>query len=167
MESKKTWPAPLRQKLFLTAIIGIAVLLVGTVTCILLKDQTILLLSVILCAMCIGKTITVYRIICKETYEVIEGVCVSVSSNPLQRFRRISIMDCNGNQSALLLHKQSKIRIGYQYRFYFGDTRSLRIANSFLDAALASDHFLGFEEIGKFEDALQGHPDVPSPLSEP
>ena len=62
-------------------------------------------------------------------------------------------MDDNGNESSMLLGKQSKVKIGYRYRFYFKGTRIFRWAARYLDSAMSSDCFLGYEELGEFTES--------------
>lgn len=80
-----------------------------------------------------------------------KGTCVGITPKPLRRYRKIRIMDDNGNESALLLSKQSKVKIGYRYRFYFKNTQRLTLGSEYFDSALSSDCFLGYEELGEFE----------------
>ena len=58
-------------------------------------------------------------------------------------------MDDEGNESALLLGKHSKIQIGFRYRFYFKKTQRLTLGSEYFDSALSSDCFLGYEELGE------------------
>lgn len=143
-------PAPLRRKLYLTAIIGIVCLLVGLAMFLFLKDKMMLFLSLVICTFSIGKVIDYYRIIAGEDYETVEGICVSVTPKPLRKYRKIKIMDDNGVESSLLLNKQSKVKIGYCYRFYFKETQRISLGSEYLDSALSSDCFLGYEELGEF-----------------
>lgn len=143
-------PAPLRRKLYLTAIIGIICLLVGLAMFIFLKDRMMLFLSLLLMAFCMVKVVNYYRIIAGEEYEIVEGTCVSITPKPLRKYRKIKIMDDNGVESSLLLNKQSKVKIGYRYRFYFKETQHISLGSEYLDSALSSDCFLGYEELGEF-----------------
>lgn len=56
----------------------------------------------------------------------------------------------NGNESTMLLGKQSKVKIGYRYRFYFKETQHISLGSEYLNSAMSSDHFLGYEELGEF-----------------
>ena len=62
-------------------------------------------------------------------------------------------MDSKGNEISLLLDKQSKIKIGCQYKFYFAQTQRVTLGNSYFDSALNADSFLGFEETGVFAES--------------
>ena len=148
-------PAPLRRKIYLTAIIGIVCFLVGLAMFLFLKDKMMLFLSLVICTFSIGKVIDYYRIIAGEDYETVEGTCVSITPKPLRKYRKIKIMDDNGVESSLLLNKQSKIRIGYRYRFYFKETQHISLGSEYLDSALSSDCFLGYEELGEFSEQAE------------
>ncbi len=150
---KRTYPTPIYKKLWLTGAIGVICLIVGIAVFFIMKDQAMLVLSLLLCVMCIGKAVTYYKLMVNQSYEIVEGTCVAISPKPLRSYRNVKIMDADGNESSLLLSKQSKIRIGYQYRFYFKDTQRLTIGNEFFAPTLAADCFLGFEELGVFAES--------------
>ena len=59
------------------------------------------------------------------------------------------LWDDEGNESALLLPKQSKLIIGDRYRFYFKQTQRISLGSEYFDAAMSSDCFLGYEQIGE------------------
>lgn len=67
-----------------------------------------------------------------------------------QQYRKIKIMDDKGNESSMLLGKQSKVKIGYRYRFYFKETQHISLGSEYLDSAMSSDSFLGYEELGEY-----------------
>lgn len=146
----KDAPAPIKRKMFLTCIVGIVCLLVGFAMFLFLKDRMMLFLSLAVCILSIGKAIEYYRVIAGEEYEIVEGVCVAITPKPLRKYRKIKIMDDNGNESSMLLGKQSKVKIGYRYRFYFKETQQISLGSEYLDSAMSSDHFLGYEELGEF-----------------
>lgn len=146
-------PTPLRQKMTWTAVVGVLCFLVGLGFFLFWKDQTTMLLSCTLLVMCMGKAISYYRIVTTNAYEVVEGTCVGIAPKPLRKYRKVKIMDSTGNEISLLLDKQSKIKIGYQYKFYFKKTERITIGSEYFDSALNSDCFLGFEEVGVFAEA--------------
>ena len=142
-------PAPLRRKLYLTVIIAAVCLLVGLAMFLFLKDKMMLFLSLVICMFSAVKVIEYYLIIGGKEYEIVEGTCVSITPKPLRKYRKIKIMDDNGIESSLLLNKQSKVKIGYRYRFYFKETQHISLGSEYLDLALSSDCFLGYEELGE------------------
>lgn len=146
----KDAPAPIKRKMFLTCIVGIVCLLVGIAMCLFFNDRMMLFLSLAVCVLSAGKAIDYYRVIGGEDYEVVEGTCVAIMPKPLRKYRKIKIMDDNGNESTMLLGKQSKVKIGYRYRFYFKETQHVSLGSEYLDSAMSSDHFLGYEELGEF-----------------
>lgn len=146
----KDAPTPLKHKMFLTCLVGILCLLIGLTVCLFLKDTVMLFLSLAVSALSIGKALEYYRLICIKAYEVVEGTCVAVLPKPLRKYRKIKIMDKDGNESTMLLSKQSKVKIGYRYRFYFKETQQLSFGSEYLDSAMSSDHFLGYEELGEY-----------------
>jgi len=146
----KDAPAPLRRKLFLTCIVGAVCLLVGVVMFLFLKDRMMLFLSIAVCLLSFGKAIDYYRVISGAEYEIVEGTCVAIMPKPLRKYRKIKIIDDNGNESTMLLGKQSKVKIGYRYRFYFKETQHISLGSEYLDSAMSWDFFLGYEELGEF-----------------
>lgn len=146
----KDAPVPIKRRVFLTCIVGISCLLVGIAMCLFFKDRIMLFLSLAVCVLSVGKAVDYYRVIGGEEYEVVEGTCVAIMPKPLRKYRKIKIIDDNGNESTMLLGKQSKVKIGYRYRFYFKETQHLSLGSEYLDSAMSSDHFLGYEELGEF-----------------
>ena len=130
MEKIHNSPPTLRRKLFLTALAGLLCLLIGIAMCVFSKDWMMLFLS---CAVCLFSLL--------KKYEIVEGTCVGIVPKPLRKFRKIRIMDDEGNESALLLPKQSKVTIGDRYRFYFKQTQRISLGSEYFDAAMSSDCF--------------------------
>lgn len=161
MEKILNAPAPLRRRLILTILVGFACLLIGLAIFLFAKDKTTLLLSAAVCILSFCRAWIISRIIIKQTYEVVEGTCVGIVPKPLRKYRKIRIMDDEGNESALLLGKHSKIQIGFRYRFYFKKTQRLTLGSEYFDSALSSDCFLGFEELGELEAAGDKSSDIP------
>lgn len=147
MEERKPTPAPIRNKLILTAVIGVVCLLIGIAMFLFAKDRMMLFLSMTVFFISLYRVWTLWQVINKAKYEIVEGTCVGIVPKPLRKYRKIRMMDDEGNESALLIGKQSKIKIGSRYRFYFKDTQRFTIGNEYFDSALSSDCFLGFEEV--------------------
>ena len=101
-------PAPLQRKMLLTSVIGVACFLIGFAFFLFCKDQTMLLLSLAVFVMCIGKTITLYRIVSMQSYETVEGTCAFIAPQFLRRYRKVKIIDSEGNETSLLLDKYSQ-----------------------------------------------------------
>ncbi len=146
----KDAPSPIKRKLFLTCIVGVFCLLIGLAMFLFLKDKVMFFLSLAVIVFCVGKAFEYYDLIHDNKYEVVEGTCVAVVPKPLRKYRKIKIIDDNGNESTMLLNKQTKVKIGYRYRFYFKETNRFSFGNEFLDSATSTDCFLGFEELGEY-----------------
>lgn len=147
MDAIKNAPAPLRRKLILTALFGFLCLLIGAAVFLFSKDRIMLLLSAAVCLLSFWRAWSLYRIVCKQEYEVVEGTCVGMISKPMRKYRKVRIMDDADNELTLLLGKQEKVKIGFRYRFYFKKTQRFSVGSESIDAALSSDGFLGFEEL--------------------
>lgn len=147
MEERKPTPAPIRNKLILTAVVGVVCLLIGIAMFLFAKDRMMLFLSMTVFFISLYRVWTLWQVINKAKYEIVEGTCVGIVPKPLRKYRKIRMMDDEGNESALLIGKQSKIKIGSRYRFYFKDTQRFTIGSEYFDSALSSDCFLGFEEV--------------------
>ena len=149
MDKWNGFPAPLKRKMLLTALVGIGCLLVGVAFTIFAKDTIMLILSGAVCAFSIFKAFTMYRVASKKDYEVVEGTCSAIVPKLFPKFRKIKITDDEGNETTLLLSKQSKVSIGEKYRFYFKKTTRVTLGNEYFDSALSSDCFLGYEPVVK------------------
>ena len=145
MDKWTSFPSPLKRKMILTALVGIGCLLVGIAFTVIAKDTMMLLLSIAVCAFSFYKAFAMFRIASKKDYEIVEGTCTAIVPKLLNKFRKIKITDDEGNETTLLLAKQSKITIGERYKFYFKKTTRVTIGNEYFDSALSSDCFLGYE----------------------
>lgn len=142
-----SFPAPLKRKMLLTALVGIGCLLVGVAFTIFAKDMMMLFLSIAVCGFSLYKTFTMFRVASKKDYEIVEGTCSAIVPKLITKFKKIKITDDEGNETTLLLSKQSKVSIGERYRFYFKKTTRVTLGNEYFDSALSSDCFLGYEPI--------------------
>lgn len=149
MDKWNGFPEPLRRKMFLTALVGIGCFLVGVAFTIFAKDTIMLIFSGAVCAFSLFKAFTMYRVASKKDYEVVEGTCSAIVPKLFPKFRKIKITDDEGNETTLLLSKQSKVSIGERYRFYFKKTTRVTLGNEYFDSALSSDCFLGYEPVVK------------------
>ncbi len=147
----KSAPSPLHRKFYMTGLLGLLCLLIGIAVYFFSRDRTMLLLSSVVCVLSIWRAYSIFRTIDRKQYETVEGTCVAITPKPLRKYRKIRIMDDEGNEFAVLLNKQSKVKIGYRYRFYFKNTQRLTLGSEYFDSALSSDCFLGYEELGEFD----------------
>ena len=150
MNILKEMTSPLQQRFLVTVLIGIVCLVVGIAVFLFANDSIILVLSGAVCMGSFWKGYMLLHTVKTKQYETVEGSCIAISQKPIRRFRKIKIGDDDGVESSLLLSKQSKIKIGYRYRFYFKSTNRITIGNEYFDTALSSDCFMGFEEVGEY-----------------
>ena len=144
-----SFPAPLKRKMLLTALVGMGCLLVGVAFTIFAKDIMMLFLSIAVCGFSLYKTFAMFRVASKKDYEIVEGTCSAIVPKLITKFKKIKITDDDGNETTLLLAKQSKVTIGEKYRFYFKKTTRVTLGNEYFDSALSSDCFLGYESVSK------------------
>ena len=147
MDLWKQSPPVLQRKCILTSLVGIASMAIGFVVYLSAGDQILLIMSgMILCASLIYCK-NIFDLVVHRRYEVIEGICTDISTPMFRRYRKIQLMDEQGAVSTLLLSKSGKFRIGSRYRFYFQKGNQPAIGNDYLDAALSTNSFLGYEEL--------------------
>ena len=60
---------------------------------------------------------------------------------------KIQLIDEQGAERTLLLSKTAKFQIGARYRFYFQKGSRPAVGNDYLDAALSTNSFLGYEAL--------------------
>ena len=142
-------PAILRRWLGLPAV-GLGCLLTGAAAGIALKDRFMLFLSMAVFLACAIKAIALYRLVARGKYEVVEGVCVEVKRQPMQKSCRVKVVDSTDNFRSLTLEKRLSFRVGYQYRFYL---RKSNDAPQPLSLFPQPDELLGYEEIEAAESA--------------
>ena len=145
MDKWTNFPVPIKRKTLLTAIVGIGILIVGSAFTVFAKDTMMLILTLAICGFSLYKAFAFYRIASKKEYEVVEGTCTESVPKLIGKFRKIKLTDDEGNDIKLMISKQSKVKIGKRYRFYFKKTTRVTIGNQYFDSALSSDCFLGFE----------------------
>lgn len=150
MSKWNQFPFVLRRKILLTVLVGIASIVISLVVFAVTADRVLLALGGIILAasLILGKSL--WATAARGRYEVVEGVCTAVSTPMLRRYRKVHLMDEQGTEQTLLIHKSSKFQIGAHYRFYFQKSSHPVIGNDYLDAALSTNNFLGY---GIVEDA--------------
>lgn len=146
----KIIPAVLQQRILFTMLIGAGCLAVGIACYLASKDLILLVLSGLVFLFSLLRGAGLWHTAASRQYEVVEGTCVGISAKPFRQQSKIRIMDENGIETALCLGKQSKVKIGFRYRFYFKGGKRLSLGNEYFDTALSTNQFLGFEELGKF-----------------
>ena len=130
------FPFVLRRKILLTFLAGIASIAVSLVIFTVAADRILLVLGS-----------SLWRTAARGRYEVVEGICAGVSTPMLRRYRKIQLIDEQGAERTLLLSKTAKFQIGARYRFYFQKGSRPAVGNDYLDAALSTNSFLGYEAL--------------------
>lgn len=151
MEKWRTSPLVLRRKVFFTLLMGLFSITVSFIIYVISADRILLGLGGLIFIFCLFRGGTLWRVVTCQDYEIISGVCVGAGSLPLQKYRRVKILDETGKETTLLLNQQTRINIGSRYCFYFQKYRQPVFGYEYLDASLSTDTFLGYEELGKYE----------------
>lgn len=141
----KQFPFALRRKILLTFLAGLASIAVSLVIFAVTSDRILLILGSIICFFSLVLAKSLWSTIALGQYETVEGVCASVSSPMLRQYRKIHVIDEQGAERTLLLSKSAKFQIGARYRFYFQKDSRPALGNDYLDAALSTNNFLGYE----------------------
>lgn len=158
MEKLKGWPSVLLRKWLLTCVIGIGSLLAGVVMFFTADDRVMLRISVLLALLIVLRCIALFRLISKQRYETVEGICIGVKTPPLRRQRSLCLLTETGAEHTITLDKQTSVRIGRCYRVYF---RSSGIAqnSASLPSILAQDQLLALEDLGEYHADTEDAPE--------
>lgn len=112
-------------------------------------DHILLVLGSIIFLASLVLVRSLWSTIARGQYEIVEGVCSSVVSPMMRQYRKIQLIDEQGAERTLLLSKSAKFQIGARYRFYFQSSSHPTVGNDYLDAALSTNSFLGYEALGE------------------
>ena len=134
MEQWTLFPTVLQRKFLLTLLAGIASAGISVIICVATKDHILLALGIIVLCACL--------ISCR-------GICAGISTPMLRRYRKVHLIDSHGVEITLLLSKSARLKIGEPYRFYFQKGARPTVGNDYLDAALSTNSFLGYEAISE------------------
>ena len=160
MSFLRDWPKILARKVIMTALVGVGCLFIGVSYFFYSGDRTTLLLSATVLVFSFVRTFGLYRTISAGQYETVEGTCVAVKHRPMRKHFVIKMMDDSGIESTMYLDKQTKVKIGFRYRFYFSRVEKVSLGNEYLDASLSHGAFLGYEELGDIMEP-RNKPDPP------
>lgn len=138
-------PFTLRTKVVITLLIGIGSFILAAILFPVSHDRILIILSGMIFGFCLCRSIDILLLILRGNYETITGTCTAVSPQPLRRYRKIALVDDHGAELILLLGKQLKIKPGSCYCFYFRKTSYPSLGSEYLDAALSTDLFLGYD----------------------
>lgn len=146
MEQWTLFPTVLQRKFLLTLLAGIASAGISVIICVATKDHILLALGIIVLCACLISCRGIWVTAAHKNYEVVEGICAVISTPMLRRYRKVHLIDSHGTEITLLLSKSARLKIGSPYRFYFQKGARPAVGNEYLDAALSTNNFLGYEE---------------------
>lgn len=146
MVRQNTIPQVLRCKVIFTILTGFGIGMVAAIVFAVSKDSILFALGGILFLWCLLRGVMLWRRILAGHYEIVTGVCTSVTQSALQRYKKVHLTLEDGKETTLLLGVQTKVKPDTSYRFYFQNSSAPRLGNDYLDAALSTNVFLGYEE---------------------
>ena len=117
MKKILAWPAPLLQKWLLSLLLCLP-FLAATIVSAFSGDRTFLILSALLLLFCGIRCAELYVLLANGRYHAEEGVCLSVSSIPFQRQRRVMLQKADGKQLVFFIEKNKRPSVGQAYRVY-------------------------------------------------
>ena len=117
MKKILAWPAPLLQKWLLSLLLCLP-FLAATIVSAFSGDRTFLILSALLLLFCGVRCAELYVMLANERYCAEEGICLSVSSIPFQRQRRVTLQRADGNHIVFCVEKNKRLSVGQTYRVY-------------------------------------------------
>ena len=117
MKKILAWPAPLLQKWLLSLLLCLPFLTAAIISAF-SGDRTFLILSALLLFFCGIRCAELYVMLANERYCAEEGICLSVSSIPFQRQRRVILQKADGEQVIFCVEKNKRLSVGQVYRIY-------------------------------------------------
>ena len=117
MKKILAWPTPLLQKWLLSLLLCLPFLAAAIVSAF-SGDRTFLILSALLLFFCGIRCAELYVMLANERYCAEEGICLSVSSIPFQRQRRVILQKADGEQVIFCVEKNKRLSVGQTYRVY-------------------------------------------------
>lgn len=117
MKKLLTWPAPLLQKWLLSLLLCLPFLTAAIISAF-SGDRTFLILSALLLLFCGIRCAELYVLLANGRYCAEESICLSASSIPFQRQRRVILQKTDGEQLVFCLEKNKRLSVGQAYRVY-------------------------------------------------
>ena len=117
MKKILAWPTPLLQKWLLSLLLCLP-FLAATIVSAFSGDRTFLILSALLLLFCGVRCAELYVMLANERYCAEEGICLSVSSVPFQRQRRVALQKADGEQLVFCIEKNKQLSVVQTYRVY-------------------------------------------------
>ena len=115
MKKILAWPAPLLQKWLLSLLLCLPFLTSAIISAF-SGDRRFLILSALLFLFCGVRCAELYVLLANGHYHEEEGVCLSVSSIPFQRQRRVALQKADGEQLVFCIEKTQQLSVGQAYR---------------------------------------------------
>jgi len=119
--------------------------MVGIVYSLFTRDKITFWLSLSVFIACLLRAYSLYKIISKADYDILDGTCISVTYIPFRKVRTVIITDSSGASHKHSIPKATKLKVGACYRLYF--THSAEETNLFGN----EEQFLGAEELASLE----------------
>ena len=117
MKKILAWPTPLLQKWLLSLLLCLP-FLAAVIVSAFSGDRTFLILSALLLLFCGVRCAELYVMLANERYCAEEGICLSVSSIPFQRQRRVILQKADREQVIFCVEKNKRLSVGQAYRVY-------------------------------------------------
>lgn len=117
MKKILAWSTPLLQKWLLSLLLCLPFLAAAIISAF-SGDRTFLILSALLSLFCGVRCAELYVMLANERYCAEEGICLSVSSVPFQRQRRVILQKADGEQVIFCVEKNKQLSVGQAYRVY-------------------------------------------------
>lgn len=147
MKKWNNYPVILKRKTIFTLFVGVCCISITFLIFLICKDCVLLALGTTFLLGCLIRSGFLCHIMIHQKYSTITGVCIGSCSSLLRKYRKVYLIDDDGNETALLLGKGELIKKVALYRFYFHSDNLTSFGNNYLDTALAAHTFLGYEEL--------------------
>ena len=144
------FPKVLYNRMMNTVYVGLGCFIMGIAYYFYAHDRITVMLSSAVLLFSLWRAYDIYLNISKQRYEIVEGICVGISAKPLSKYNKVRFMNQDGIESTVHLGKQTKMKIGFQYRLFFSQREYVSTGSTRMDTALLSDSFLGLEELGEY-----------------
>lgn len=140
-------PKPLFTKLVAQAAIGFFCVLFGSIYALHTKDRIFLIMSLLIGLCCLIRSMSLFRLIQKQYYYALEGLCSKKDQLLFHKNQQIVIIDKDGKEYTFTMDKRVRLLQGHYYRLFFRKPPFTPFDN----ATPPSVHdYLGMEEISPF-----------------
>ena len=133
------------KKAIILSVIGIMVFLIGLVYGITGKDETIIILSTIICSANICKVVSLNRIHKENKYTVITGKCLDTEFKLVGRYRNVKVQSGN-DIIEISVPKNVRLKTNQDYNLYFkNNTLMTSDCSDWLKNKVLSENFIGYK----------------------